>query len=95
MVHGRVRVDAPTRETHVLAPFKVLHAWLTNGWTGPQIQEGETCLYRAFLIRFPRHIGTLPDASLFVVPHDCDLEPVIAEVEAELHALDRINVQAA
>ncbi|MEG3089659.1 hypothetical protein [Sphingomonas sp. PB4P5] len=95
MIHGRVRVGAPTCETHVFAPFDVLHAWRMNGWTAPQIKAGETCLYRAFLIGFPRHNGNLPDDSLFAVPHDYHLEPVIAEVEADLHTLARINVLAA
>jgi hypothetical protein len=75
-------------ETHRCQPFAVVHAWGLSGWTPNQIEDAEHCLYRAFLMRFPKHRGALPDRSLFVVPEEQDLTEIIAEVRRDLHVIE-------
>lgn len=86
--HRKRRPAAPKYETHLCQPFDVVHAWGLAGWTPAQIEDAEHCLYRAFLRRFPKHRGDLPDKSLFVVPEGQDLTDIIAEVGADLDIIE-------
>jgi len=67
--HAKPWRDTPEYETHVLQPFDVVHAWALDGWTQEEINDGERCLWRAFLVRFPKHRGRYKDKSIFVVPN--------------------------
>jgi hypothetical protein len=88
--HRSAAPPAPRSETHRCRPFDVVHAWQLAGWTPTQIEDAEHCLYRTFLMRFPRHRGALPDRSLFVVPEDQDLSGIIAAVERDLHVIEAL-----
>lgn len=65
-----------------------MKAWQLAGWSPRQIDGAEHCLYRAFLTRFRKHRGILPDRSLFVVPEDLDFGAIIAEVDRDLHLIE-------
>jgi hypothetical protein len=86
--HRKPRPSQWRYETHRCRPFRVVHAWQLGGWSPRQIEGAEHCLYRAFLMRFRKHRGTLPDRSLFVVPEHVDLAGIIAEVDHDLHVIE-------
>ena len=48
-------------------------------------------MYRAFAIRFPPRTEGLPDDTLFLVPEEADLAPVLAEVRADLKVIERLR----
>lgn len=82
-------------ETHKLQPFEVVHAWSLDGWNQEQINDAEWCLWRAFLLRYPKHRGTLKDKSIFIVPKDDDLTDVVQIVDADLKELAKVHATSA
>ena len=86
--HSRDRIAAErwTYATHEFQPYSVVRAWYLIGWGPEQLEYSEMYLYRAFVTRFPRYRGVLPDKSLFVVPDD-DLQNVIEEIDCDLRSI--------
>ncbi|MCT8003730.1 hypothetical protein NZL82_17805 [Sphingomonas sanguinis] len=82
-------------ETHKLQPFEVVHAWSLADWTQEQINDAEWCLWRAFLLRYPKHRGTSKDKSIFIVPTDQTLADVVQLVEANLKELAKVHAAPA
>lgn len=81
-----------TLGTHDHQPYgDVLFALALDGWSAPEIDDGEHVLYRPFLIRFPRLVGGLKDKSIFVVPLDADLTDLFAEAEDDLRAMEKLR----
>lgn len=90
--HAKPFRNMPDSETDKLRPFEhVVRAWALDGWTGDETRTGEKCLWRAVAVRYPAHAGTEGDKSIFIVPPDADLSAVIADVEADLRALEIVH----
>lgn len=92
MKHARMGPKTATLATHDHQPYgDVLLALALDGWSAPEIDDGEHVLYRPFLIRFPRLVGGLKDKSIFVVPLDADLTDLFAETEEDLRAMEKLR----
>ena len=89
--HLKPWTGARTVGTHECGPFELIRAWELADWTPVELANGEHCLYRAFAVRFPRRTKGLPDDSLFLVPEGVDLAPALAEVQADLEAIERLR----
>lgn len=79
-------------ETHNSEPFDVdkpIYVWGLLGWKPRFIDDGEICLYHAFITRYKRVEGIFPDRSLFLVPEDEDFCEVISEVNEDLQGLEK------
>ena len=77
--------------THECGPYELICAWELDDWAAVELANGEHCMYRTFAIRFPRRTEGLPDDSLVLVPEEADLAPVLAEVQRDLEAIERLR----
>lgn len=90
--HGGARPAVPDNSTHEFKPWAVVRAWTLEGWTASEINDGEHCLYRPFLIRFRRLVGDRRDDSIFIVPVDAELDDLFAEAEADLLLMEQLRL---
>jgi len=89
--HSKPWTGKPTVGTHECGPFDLVRAWELADWIKVELENGEHCMYRAFAVRFPRRTEGLPDHSMFLVPEEADLTPVLAEIKADLEAIERLR----
>lgn len=80
--------------THRFQPYTILKAWHLIQWSRQQLEDAEMCLYRAFLVRYPRHDDELADKSIFNVAKGDRLSEVIAEIENDLRRIASFNGRA-
>lgn len=90
-LHGGARPKAPENLTLEYKPWRVLRAWTLEGWTASEINDGEHCLYRPFLIRFRRLVDQRRADSIFLVPVDADLAGLFAEAEHDLRRMEELR----
>ena len=90
-LHSKPWGSKRTCGTHECQPFKIVHAWGLADWTTAELTIGEICLYRAFAVRFHHRTDGLPDKSLFLVPENADLGPVLADTQADLESIERLR----
>jgi hypothetical protein len=90
--HASPPPKTATFATHDHQPYSlVLRAWALEGWSAAEIEDGEHIVYRPFLVRFPRLVADRADRSIFLIPPDADLSAVFAEIDADLHTMERLR----
>ncbi len=78
--------------THDHQPYGIVErAWSLEGWLPPEIEDGEHCLYRPFLVRYPRLVGERTDRSLFIVDPGEDLTGIFEQVTADLEQMEELR----
>lgn len=90
-LHGGARPAKPDNCTVEFKPWSVVRAWTLEGWTASEINDGEHCLYRPFLIRFRRLVTERRDDSIFIVPVDAELDDLFAEAEKDLKRMEMLR----
>jgi hypothetical protein len=89
--HGHSRPSDPRNNTLRFRRWKPLWVWSLEGWDASEVNDAEHLLYRPFLLRFRRLSSDALDDSIFLVPADEDLRPVLAKVEDDLHAMAKLR----